>query len=452
MHVAQVILLATLSGSLAQIMTNLSCVGQSCILGTSFVDIALVIDTSTSIDRPYFEAIKSFISLWASDYSIGTNPNQVQFGFVTYGLWAASYGTFSTASTTIDTLNSVVADLAYQPHNDRNMFDALTKVSNNLLSTDLNSGWRPNARHLMVVFSGDSFTGPATWKNVASTLRPQFDRVVAVGLTQKAITNQYLELVEIVDGDISNVFLIGGPTELKYIIPWLEFQVCDVSSNSAQSSTPPPTTLASTPAPTTVPASCQHMDILFLIDESQSMHISDGIGSAKSFVLNVTDTYKVIPDVRFAWIVFNSEVWVQTAFMAAQDFKTNVMNTNFNEGSTNFVLGFNAASYTISTYSDPSQQRQPILIFVSDGNLNDGGGLSQVTAFTTYLRCNLNTRIIGLGVNEALTDAQTMRDAIGVGAQDNCTVSHYSDISNYAQIPIAGLTQVEQDLQCRPTK
>uniref|UniRef100_A0A914V8K3 VWFA domain-containing protein n=1 Tax=Plectus sambesii TaxID=2011161 RepID=A0A914V8K3_9BILA len=231
MYVAIVILLATLGGSLAQVMTNQSCVSQPCTLGTSFVDIALVIDTSTSIDRNYFQAIQNFIKLWASDYSIGPGSNQVQFGFVTYGLWAASYGTFSTASDTIDNLNSVVDDLAYQPYNERNIFDALTKVSNNLLSIDSNSGWRDNAKHLMVVFSGDSFTGSSTWRNVAVNLRMLFDRVVAIGLTQKAVTKQYLELVEFVGGDASNVFLIGGPTELNYIIPWLEFQVCDVQSS-----------------------------------------------------------------------------------------------------------------------------------------------------------------------------------------------------------------------------
>uniref|UniRef100_A0A914UQX3 Uncharacterized protein n=1 Tax=Plectus sambesii TaxID=2011161 RepID=A0A914UQX3_9BILA len=223
--------------------------------------------------------------------------------------------------------------------------------------------------------------------------------------------------------------------------------ICE--SNNQLPSTIPPTSPVSTPSPTLPPNSpCKNLDILFLIDESQSMHINNGFEAAKSFILNFTDTYKVIPDVRFAWITFNSKIWVQTPFMAAQDFKANVMNTNFNEGSTNFVLGFNAANYMISTYSGPSQQRQAVIIFVSDGNPNDGGGLDQVIAFTKHLRCYLNTRIIGLGVSEALTNAQTMKDAIGVGALDNCTESHYGDISNYAQIPIAGLPQVEQYLNC----
>uniref|UniRef100_A0A914X670 VWFA domain-containing protein n=1 Tax=Plectus sambesii TaxID=2011161 RepID=A0A914X670_9BILA len=296
MHVVQVILLANFGGSLAQVMTNQSCVSQPCSLGTSFVDIALVIDTSTSIDRTYFQAIQNFIKLWASDYSIGPGSNQVQFGFITYGLWAASYGTFSTASDTIATLNSVVDDLAYQPYNERNIFDALTKVSNNLVSTDSNSGWRDNSKHLMVVFSGDSFTGPSTWRNVAVNLRMQFDRVVALGLTQKAVTNQYLELVEFVGGDASNVFLIGGPTELKYIIPWLEFQVCDVSSSSASSpaspsspssstATTPPgitstttaTTIPSTSTVITMPPIACHpanlqMDVVIMVDISNGVN------------------------------------------------------------------------------------------------------------------------------------------------------------------------------------
>uniref|UniRef100_A0A914UQW6 Protein kinase domain-containing protein n=1 Tax=Plectus sambesii TaxID=2011161 RepID=A0A914UQW6_9BILA len=218
--------------------------------------------------------------------------------------------------------------------------------------------------------------------------------------------------------------------------------------------TPKPTTTSTVPQNSQSPANstCRNLDLLFLIDESQSMHISDGFWAAKSFILNVTDTYDFFPNSRFAWIIFNSKLWMLTPFMNAQDFKDNVTNTDFNEGSTNFVLGFNATNYTISIYSGPSKQRQPVVIFVSDGNPNDGGSLNQVIAYTAYLRCNLNTLIIGLGVSETLTDAQTMKDAIGVGAQDGCIASHYGDISNYAQIPVAGLPQVEQDLQCRPTK
>uniref|UniRef100_A0A914WUV3 VWFA domain-containing protein n=1 Tax=Plectus sambesii TaxID=2011161 RepID=A0A914WUV3_9BILA len=225
MYVAAAILLAALCGSLAQAVTNQSRITQPCTPGTSFVDIVLVIDSSTSIDRPYFQTIQSFIKLWASDYSIGPGLNQVQFGFVTYGLWAATYGTFSTASASIATLNSVVDDLAYQNHNDRNMFDALTKVSNNLVSADSNSGWRSNAKHLMVVLSGDSFTGP-DWRSVATNLRTKFDHVIAVGLTPNAATNQYQELLDLVGGDTSKVLYIRDSNVLPGIISWLEPYAC----------------------------------------------------------------------------------------------------------------------------------------------------------------------------------------------------------------------------------
>uniref|UniRef100_A0A914X3N8 VWFA domain-containing protein n=1 Tax=Plectus sambesii TaxID=2011161 RepID=A0A914X3N8_9BILA len=225
MYFTIVILLATLGQSLGQTLTNQSHLSQPCTPETSFVDIVLVIDSSTSIDRAYYQAIKSFIKLWASDYSIGPNPNQVQFGFVTYALWSSTYGTFSTDSANSGILKSVIADLAYQPFNDRNMFDALTKVSNNLVSTDSNSGWRENAKHLMVVFSGDSFTGP-DWRSLASNMRTKFDRVVAVGLTPNAATNQKQDLIELVGGDASNVRLIGDSSGLNNIIPWLESHAC----------------------------------------------------------------------------------------------------------------------------------------------------------------------------------------------------------------------------------
>uniref|UniRef100_A0A914X5S6 VWFA domain-containing protein n=1 Tax=Plectus sambesii TaxID=2011161 RepID=A0A914X5S6_9BILA len=204
--------------------TTPGCISSAITTVTS-VDIALVIDSSTSISRAYFQAIQSFIKLWAKNYSIGAGTNQVQFAFVTYSLWAAGYGSFSTVSDTIETLDSVVDDLAYQNHNDRNMFDALTKVSNTLTATGFKSGWRSNATHLMVVFSGDSFTGP-DWRSIANNLRPQFDRVVAVGLTPNAATNQFQELLDLVGGDTSKVLYIRDSNVLPGIISWLESYAC----------------------------------------------------------------------------------------------------------------------------------------------------------------------------------------------------------------------------------
>jgi hypothetical protein len=61
--------------------------------------------------------------------------------------------------------------------------------------------------------------------------------------------------------------------------------------------------------------------------------------AAKNFMNNVVDAYyKLIPDARFAWVAFNSKIWVQTPFLNAADFKANVAAANYNIGDTNFSL------------------------------------------------------------------------------------------------------------------
>uniref|UniRef100_A0A914V089 VWFA domain-containing protein n=1 Tax=Plectus sambesii TaxID=2011161 RepID=A0A914V089_9BILA len=379
------------------------------------------------------------------------------------------------------TVNSIVVQSsnpsisAYDSHN---VSSGLLFAVNEFSQMFGNNDPYGTARLAVLVTDGYQYNGNAVdpAPGLATNLKNAGFKLTAVVATPSAsVQNSIKALVSVDWSDsfpLASITQLTNPTLLTYTAKWvcaalpITTPAPPVTTTTTMTTTTltttytlPQLTTTSTPPPTTGPPTtptlppnspCRNLDLLFLIDESQSMHISDGFGAAKSFVINVTDTYKVFPNSRFAWITFNSKIWVQTPFMAAQDFKANVMNTNFNEGSTNFVLGFNATNYTISTSSGPLQNRQPVLIFVSDGNPNDGGTLNQVIALTTYLRCNLNTLIIGLGVSEALTDAQTMQAAIGVGVQDGCIASHYGNITNYNQISIAGLSQVEQYLKCYP--
>uniref|UniRef100_A0A914W5Z6 VWFA domain-containing protein n=1 Tax=Plectus sambesii TaxID=2011161 RepID=A0A914W5Z6_9BILA len=376
-----------------------------------------------------------------------------------------------------NTVNSIVVQSsnpsisAYDSHN---VSSGLLFAINEFSQMFGNNDPYGTARLAVIVTDGYQYNGNAVdpAPGLATTLKNAGFKLTAVVATPSWSVQNSIKALVSVDWSDSiplnySITQLTDPALLTYTAKWvcaalpLTTPAPPVTTTTTLTTTYtlPQLTTTSTPRPTTGPTTtptlppnspCRNLDLLFLIDESQSMHISDGFGAAKSFVLNVTDTYDIFPNARFAWITFNSKIWVQTPFMAAQDFKANVTGTGFSEGSTNFVLGFTAANITISTNSGPAQQRQPVLIFVSDGNPNDGGTLNQTIALTTYLRCNLNTLIIGLGVSETLTDAQTMQAAIGVGVQDGCIASHYGNITNYADIPVAGVSQVGQDLKCYP--
>jgi len=196
---------------------------------------------------------------------------------------------------------------------------------------------------------------------------------------------------------------------------------------------------------------CAHLDVLFLIDESQSMLVQNGFENGKSFVTNVVKAFSALPDTRFSWITFNSKVWQQTKFLSAQDFITIVQGTPFNTGSSNYELGFTAAKQSITEFSaNAGTDREPVLIFFSDGRPNSSPNTGRaVTDLTKEIRCDLKTKIIGLGVGEDPNGAAAIQTSIGVDATDSCVKSAYQDISNYGVIPSEGVSVVQRLLGCQ---
>jgi len=191
---------------------------------------------------------------------------------------------------------------------------------------------------------------------------------------------------------------------------------------------------------------CAHLDLLFLIDESQSMLINHGFENGKSFVTNVVNTFSALPDTRFSWITFNSKVWQQTPFQPAKDFIAIVEGTSFNTGASNYELAFTAAKESITKYSATAgADREPVIIFFSDGRPNTG----EVTDLAKEIRCDLKTKIIGLGIGEQPSGAEAIQMSIGVGAADSCVKSAYQDISNYGSVPSEGVTAVQRLLGCQ---
>uniref|UniRef100_A0A914WJS1 VWFA domain-containing protein n=1 Tax=Plectus sambesii TaxID=2011161 RepID=A0A914WJS1_9BILA len=157
-------------------------------------------------------------------YSIGPNAGQVQFVFVTYEEFADSAGTFSTASPDAQTLSDYIDDVIQLPirdKNDRNIYNALVKVHNDLLPTDQNSGYRNTSEHILIVISAGTFNGTSTqWMPEADTLRGAFHQFVAIGLGQGVIPTNYAELVQLTN-NADNVFFAPSSNDLKYVVGWL---------------------------------------------------------------------------------------------------------------------------------------------------------------------------------------------------------------------------------------
>uniref|UniRef100_A0A914VSL4 VWFA domain-containing protein n=1 Tax=Plectus sambesii TaxID=2011161 RepID=A0A914VSL4_9BILA len=206
---------------------------------------------------------------------------------------------------------------------------------------------------------------------------------------------------------------------------------------------PTTTTTSGPPLTTPFPPKCANLSILFLIDESQSMLISNGWENAKNFVINVTQLFQQIPNAQFAWVTFNSKVWISTPFSDPTTFLTNVAASVFNTGATNFELGFNE---TLKTLQSVRTDRKPVLIFVSDGAPNIGGS---VTTITQQMRCQLNTQIIGLGINEDAAGAAAIKSSIGVDdSTPGCVSASYNNIAGYENLVGQGLTAVLDELKC----
>jgi len=191
---------------------------------------------------------------------------------------------------------------------------------------------------------------------------------------------------------------------------------------------------------------CAHLDLLFLVDESQSMLVHNGFENGKNFVVNVVKAFSALPDTRYAWVTFNSKVWEQTPFQSAEEFSSHVQSTQFNTGASDYYLGFNAAKQSISQSS--KSDRETVIIFFSDAHPTHGP-TEQVAELTKQIRCDLKTKIIGLGIGEDASAAELMRQMIGAGVSDSCMKATYEDVPNFGSVASEGVSIVQRLIGCQ---
>uniref|UniRef100_A0A914UW52 VWFA domain-containing protein n=1 Tax=Plectus sambesii TaxID=2011161 RepID=A0A914UW52_9BILA len=137
--------------------------------------------------------------------------------------------------------------------------------------------------------------------------------------------------------------------------------------------------------------------------------------------MNVVDTYNIFPGSRFAWIVVDDDsIWVQTPLMNAADFKMKVSNYKYDENE-------NYSDLEIDYNGDEVIARQ----------------------IANNLRCKLNVKLIGMGIDLDPDAANNLQGLIN-DEQKSCVQPYYHDIKDYDSITATGLPEIQKDVNCAP--
>jgi len=202
---------------------------SECIPSQLYSDVAILIDESTILTPAYFALLKGFMMTWANQYTIGAGGLQVRFAFVGMNGMEISYGYFGNSNSTA-ALQSVLNNMYQQSDNARELGDGLSKVINDLTPNDVHSGYRPDANHMIVVFSGGQFTDDASeYMQMATTLKTHYELFLGISLQyadQVPLYSQYQSVVT--NGDPNNIYMIAGQGSMDSVLSWLVNRQCSM--------------------------------------------------------------------------------------------------------------------------------------------------------------------------------------------------------------------------------
>ncbi|CEF64985.1 von Willebrand factor, type A domain-containing protein [Strongyloides ratti] len=251
-----------------------------------YADIVSIIDSSSSMDNGLFDGVKQFLTDIASNVTLGSNEDNTQMAFYTFSKDGKSYGTLKNGNnnnSVLSTINSLTLD----DYADRSIDQALSLEEDEVTT---GNGLRQKAKKILIIFSGNSFTGvmPST-NNILGKLQSKYDHIIAIGVGYDGVKNNYDELHNIA-GDSSQLFFTPSPDQLRFIYPAVLQTGC--SNYMPAITTPKPTT-----APTQAPSvSCQvsslSYDIYLLIDNSNNLN-SDTFGLIKKQLYNFISPYSI---------------------------------------------------------------------------------------------------------------------------------------------------------------
>ncbi|TKR78091.1 hypothetical protein L596_018953 [Steinernema carpocapsae] len=287
------------------------CLKTDCNPRNLYADYVILIDSSRPMGQSNFDALKKTLTTFTNDVRIGSDSDNVQMQFITYSMTATSHGTLQQGSNAVF-VNQTINSLTFDDFGTREITKALQVEQS---TVNVANGWRAGAKHILVLFSADSFTGTLPESNgLLAKVRSKYDMLLAVGIGSSAIKNTYLELEQFA-GTAEDTMFLSSADQLQYAKYWLAKNGCSKSHMVT-------TTQAPTPAPTQAPSvTCQlktlAYDIYLLIDSSIALSTSDFQG-LKNQLVSFVQMYNIADSA--------SQFGLTTVSIGAELFYTGIRN------------------------------------------------------------------------------------------------------------------------------
>uniref|UniRef100_A0A0K0EFU8 VWFA domain-containing protein n=1 Tax=Strongyloides stercoralis TaxID=6248 RepID=A0A0K0EFU8_STRER len=227
-----------------------------------YADIVSVIDSSSSMENGLFDGVKQFLYDIANNVTLGSDNDNTQMAFYTFSKAAKSYGKLKDGNDK-NTVLDIINNLSLDDFGERSIDKALDLEEQEV---DAKNGLRYGAKKILIIFSGNSFTGslPST-NNVLGKLQSKYDHIISIGVGINGVKNNFDELNNIAS-DPTELFFTPSPDQLGFIYPAVLQRGCSNYMPSITTPKPPP---APTQAPS-VPCQISSLsyDIYLLIDNS----------------------------------------------------------------------------------------------------------------------------------------------------------------------------------------
>ncbi|CAI2355553.1 unnamed protein product [Caenorhabditis sp. 36 PRJEB53466] len=331
--------------------------------------------------------------------------------------------------------SSIVNPLKADGHE---LTDALRFVVNN---------YRPVqgvAGNIIVIADGFDFDEISSATTIATVLKQQFS--YSLGFLLMSTSEVQQNVIEALATDFSHFYqmsdvgYLNNPSVLRTQAQW----TCEAYYPTAAPPTAPPTripliTTASTTvnpaAKTTVnpllpPISACNLNVLYLIDQSQTM-ILNGYRVAIQYVIkSATSLTNLNSQSTFAFIIFNQQIVAESnAYTDLNTFIALINSAPQSLGSSDSVVGLGEALKFIQNKSQYNNESyRSILYYITDGNENSGS-ISSAVNTTKTIRAQLQTEVVGIDLVETATSKRNVQQVIQYGVFDGYTQSVYVGVN-----------------------
>ncbi|CAJ0956431.1 unnamed protein product, partial [Mesorhabditis belari] len=428
------------------------------------VDVSLPISGNLTTKMALLRDYLSKVDLYVNLPQKGSWGNVSFFLVPYYDFTAYTLGSAPTLDhpTWADTVNSLNETLVNPNNNDSpNLAHALNYVQETI-GKYIPSG---TARALVIVTDGldQGVNRAQTTIDTAQQLKNEYYSVSIVSAAQSTIANATLQSVA---SDPSHYYSLTDFTWLgnRGVLAATSYWICNSFYPSTPAPTTPPTrvplefstvgptTTGTTLPPTTTPLANCPMDVIFVIDESQTM-LDTFFNTGLTYFANTADALvKLQSNVRFGIVAFNKNVvfssYQDKGFYNISDFKTALGKIPRTTDVVDFAAGFGEVRNILRDFSRKTDSAVlPLIVFLTDGDQLDGN-VAKVIPITSDIRSTYRAEIIGIGLNPSDFREGLIKATIGIGAGDNFPAPRYIRANNNDDLLSTVITSTTQNIDC----